>query len=456
LDDLVQARLKGEFMKVEPARVEYMDVSPLQLVSVAAGLIPFLEHDDANRALMGSNMQRQAVPLLTTEVPWVATGLEYRAAKDSGVVVVARRSGTVTYTEANEIVVGDEVYPLKKFIRSNAGTTVNQRPLVKKGDKVKAGQVIADGMATRAGELSLGRNVLVAFMPWEGYNFEDAILISQRLVKEDAYTSLHIEEFEIGARDTKLGKEEVTRDIPNVGEDALKNLGEDGIVPAARPGQILVDHSTVGPSTSRRIAEAAEAIGASFLDAPISGGVERAANGTLTIMVGGDQGAFERAHPVFEAFGANIRHVGISGAGSVVKLVNQLLCGVHSQVAAEALLLGVRGGADPRVLLEILGTSWGTSFMLSRNGPVMVERDFANARAPLRLYVKDLHLIREFAREIGSPAPLGDLTTEIFQEASNKGMGELDVSCLVLPLEERARAQVSKSGSQARPVAGEL
>jgi len=293
--------------------------------------------------------------------------------------------------------------------------------------------------------------------------------MSQRLLKAGFYLTVHnrsrgkVEELARLGAHPAFSPAEVSRasdivltclpDVPTV-ENVF--LGEDGIVPAARPGQILVDHSTVGPSTSRRIAEAAEAIGASFLDAPISGGVERAANGTLTIMVGGDQGAFERAHPVFEAFGANIRHVGISGAGSVVKLVNQLLCGVHSQVAAEALLLGVRGGADPRVLLEILGTSWGTSFMLSRNGPVMVERDFANARAPLRLYVKDLHLIREFAREIGSPAPLGDLTTEIFQEASNKGMGELDVSCLVLPLEERARAQVSKSGSQARPVAGEL
>lgn len=247
LDDLVWARFKGEFMKVEADRVEYMDVSPLQLVSVAAGLIPFLEHDDANRALMGSNMQRQGVPLLTTEKPLVATGLEHRAAKDSGVVVVSKNSGEVTYSDALQIVVGDVVYPLKKFMRSNAGTSVNQRPLVKKGDKVKVGQVIADGMSTKDGELSLGRNVLVAFMPWEGYNFEDAILISQRLVKEDAYTSIHIEEFEIGARDTKLGKEEITRDIPNVGEEALKNLGEDGIIrigAEVRPGDILVGKIT--------------------------------------------------------------------------------------------------------------------------------------------------------------------------------------------------------------------
>jgi DNA-directed RNA polymerase subunit beta len=247
LDDLVWARYKGEFMKVEVDRVEYMDVSPLQLVSVAAGLIPFLEHDDANRALMGSNMQRQGVPLLTTEKPLVATGLEHRAAKDSGVVVVSKNAGEVTYSDALQIVVGDIVYPLKKFLRSNAGTTVNQRPLVKKGDKVKVGQVIADGMSTKDGELSLGRNVLVAFMPWEGYNFEDAILISQRLVKDDAYTSIHIEEFEIGARDTKLGKEEITRDIPNVGEEALRNLGEDGIVrigAEVKPGDILVGKIT--------------------------------------------------------------------------------------------------------------------------------------------------------------------------------------------------------------------
>ncbi len=247
LEEWVQVRHKGEFMKVEPARVDYMDVSPLQLVSVAAGLIPFLEHDDANRALMGSNMQRQGVPLLSTEAPLVSTGLEHRAAKDSGVVVVARNSGEVTYSDSSEIVIGDQVHPLKKFLRSNAGTTVNQRPLVKKGDKVKAGQVIADGMATKGGHLALGRNVLVAFMPWEGYNFEDAILISQRLVKEDVYTSIHIEEFEIGARDTKLGKEEITRDIPNVGEEALKNLGEDGIIrigAEVKPGDVLVGKIT--------------------------------------------------------------------------------------------------------------------------------------------------------------------------------------------------------------------
>ena len=221
-------------------------------------------------------------------------------------------------------------------------------------------------------------------------------------------------------------------------------MDNDGIVASARPGQILVDHSTVAPSTSRRIAQAAESRGVSFLDAPVSGGVERAADGTLTIMVGGDQGAYQKARPVFEAFGANVRHVGTIGSGSVVKLVNQLLVGIHSVAAAEALLVGAKAGADPQVLLEILSTSWGASFMLSRNGPVMVERDFANARAPLRLVIKDLTLMWEFAREIGSPTPLGDRSLEIAQEAVNSGMEEMDVSCLVLPLEERAGVLVSK------------
>ena len=221
-------------------------------------------------------------------------------------------------------------------------------------------------------------------------------------------------------------------------------LAEDGIVASARSGQILVDHSTVAPSTSRKIAREAEASGASFLDAPISGGVERAADGTLTIMVGGDQDAYERARPVFEAFGANIRHVGAVGSGSVVKLVNQLLVGIHTVAAAEALLVGVKAGADLQMLLEILGTSWGSSFMLSRNGPMMLERDFANARGPLRLIAKDLVLIQEFAREIGSPSPLGDRTMEIVQEAIDKGMMDLDLACLVLPLEEQAGVQISK------------
>ena len=220
-------------------------------------------------------------------------------------------------------------------------------------------------------------------------------------------------------------------------------LGDDGIVAAARPGQILVDHSTVAPSTSQVIARAAEARGASFLDAPISGGVERATDGTLTIMAGGDHTAFKTALPVFEALGKNIRHVGATGSGSVVKLINQLLCAIHSLAAAEALLIGAKAGTDPRVILEILATSWGTSFMLSRNGPVMVDRDFANARAPLRLYNKDLRLMHDFAKDIGSPTPMGDRALDMIKEAIDKGMGELDVSCLVLPLEERAGAQVS-------------
>ena len=232
--------------------------------------------------------------------------------------------------------------------------------------------------------------------------------------------------------------------LPDVATVESVFLGEDGVVPAARPGQIFVDHSTVSPSTSRNVARAAEAGGAFFLDAPISGGVERASDGTLTIMVGGDQEVFEKARPVFEAFGANIRHVGATGSGSVVKLVNQLMCSVHSLAAAEALLVGSKAGADPRMLLEILSTSWGASFMLSRNGAVMVERDFANARAPLRLFAKDMGIVQEFAREIGSPIPAGERALEIIQEAISKGMGELDISCLVLPLEEVAGAQVSE------------
>ncbi|HRZ87697.1 MAG TPA: DNA-directed RNA polymerase subunit beta, partial [bacterium] len=228
-------------------KVDYMDVSPKQLVSVAAGLIPFLEHDDANRALMGSNMQRQAVPLITTEAPLVATGLEFRAAYDSGVMVIAEEDGTVEAVDSSSVTINDRTYLLNKFFRSNAGTCLNQRPLVKRGDKIKKGQVIADGPATSEGELSLGKNVMVAFMPWGGYNFEDAILISERLGKDDVFTSVHIEEFEVGARDTKLGKEEITRDIPNVGEDALKDLGEDGVIrigAEVKAGDILVGKIT--------------------------------------------------------------------------------------------------------------------------------------------------------------------------------------------------------------------
>ena len=230
--------------------------------------------------------------------------------------------------------------------------------------------------------------------------------------------------------------------LPDVATVEEVFLGDSGIVASASAGQILVDHSTVAPSTSRRIAEKAADRGATFLDAPISGGVERAAEGTLTIMAGGDLTSFERASPVFEAFGTSLRHVGPSGSGSAVKLVNQLLVGIHSLAAAEALLVGAKAGVDPRMLMEILATSWGASFMLSRNGPVIVDRDFANARAPLRLIAKDLGLIQGFAGEAGSPTPLGDRTLELVQDAINDGMGELDVSCLVLPLEELAGVRV--------------
>ena len=243
----VLCRHKGDFPIVPRERVDYMDVSPRQLVSIAASLIPFLEHDDANRALMGSNMQRQAVPLMVTEAPLIATGIEYRAAKDSGAVIIAEEEGVVKSVQADEITIDDKTYRLRKFMRSNADTCVNQRPIVKVGQKIKKGEVIADGPGTSQGELALGKNVLVAFMPWRGYNFEDAIIISEKLVKEDLYTSLHIEEFESEARDTRLGNEEVTRDIPNVSEDALKNLDEHGIVrigAEVEPGDILVGKVT--------------------------------------------------------------------------------------------------------------------------------------------------------------------------------------------------------------------
>ncbi len=256
---MVSVRFKGEFLEVPRERVQYMDVSPKQVVSVAAGLIPFLEHDDANRALMGSNMMRQAVPLLVTEAPFVATGLERRIAGDSGVLTLARRAGTVSYVSAERVVVtvgedarkgrkgSQDEYVLRKFMCSNAGTCLNQKPSVQLGQRVEAGAVLADGPATSGGELALGKNVLVAFMPWNGYNFEDAILISERLVSDDVFTSLHIEQFEVGARDTKLGPEEITRDIPNVGEDALANLGPDGVIRVGaevKPGDILVGKIT--------------------------------------------------------------------------------------------------------------------------------------------------------------------------------------------------------------------
>ena len=279
INDRISARRSGDFVMVAPDEIDYMDVSPKQLVSVSASLIPFLEHDDANRALMGSNMQRQAVPLLRPEAPYVGTGMEAIAARDSGSVIIARRSGVVESVDSRSIVIrvdqsfdteedlertrhfaafrlpsfeeepeeeGSTLidrYELMKFQRSNQNTCVNQRPLVKIGDRIKVGQVIADGFSTERGELALGRNVLVAFMPWNGYNFEDAILISERVVTDDLFTSIHIEECEIEARDTKLGREEITRDIPNVGEDALANLDESGIVrigAEVSPGDILV------------------------------------------------------------------------------------------------------------------------------------------------------------------------------------------------------------------------
>ena len=229
-EDSVSCRHKGNIVRVPPSQVEYMDVSPNQIVSIAAALIPFLEHDDANRALMGSNMQRQAVPLLSPQAALVTTGIEPRVAADSGAAIIAKEDGTVSHADSERIIIGRHTYELKKFQRSNANTCINQRPLVAPGDKVKAGQAIADGPATAEGELSLGRDVLVAFMPWRGYNFEDAILISEKLVKEDVFTSIHIEEFEVEARETRLGNEEITRDIPNVGEEALKDLDEQGLV----------------------------------------------------------------------------------------------------------------------------------------------------------------------------------------------------------------------------------
>jgi DNA-directed RNA polymerase subunit beta len=262
VQERVSARKGGEFRMVPPEELHFMDVSPKQLVSVAAALIPFLENDDANRALMGSNMQRQAVPLLQPEAPLVGTGMEHVVARDSGSVVVAKRAGVVEYVSADRVVVRAEsrskkadpvqdlpldIFNLTKYRRSNQNTCINQKPIVRKGQRVQVGDVIADGPGTDQGELALGRNVLVAFMPWGGYNFEDAILVSERLVKDDRFTSIHIEEFEIQARDTKLGKEEVTRDIPNVSEEALKDLDDSGIVrigAKVKPSDILVGKIT--------------------------------------------------------------------------------------------------------------------------------------------------------------------------------------------------------------------
>ena len=261
--DRVNARRAGDFILAPRDEVQFIDVSPKQLVSVAASLVPFLENDDANRALMGSNMQRQAVPLLRARSPYVGTGMEYITARDSGAVVVTRRSGTVDYVDSQRIVVrvegqgdveddvskemGADIYPMTKFKRSNQNTCINQKPIVRVGQQVNKGQVLADGPCTELGELALGRNVLVAFMPWRGYNFEDAILVSEKMVKEDYYTSIHIEEFEIEARDTKLGPEEITRDIPNVSETYLRDLDDSGIIRIGayvKPGDILVGKVT--------------------------------------------------------------------------------------------------------------------------------------------------------------------------------------------------------------------
>ncbi len=258
VEELVSARQNGEFVMAPRDTITLMDVSPKQLVSVAASLIPFLENDDANRALMGSNMQRQAVPLVKADAPFVGTGMEETVARDSGAAIAALRGGIVDQVDATRIVIrasgdvepgqsGVDIYTLQKFQRSNQNTCINQRPLVKVGDVVEKGDVLADGPSTDLGELALGRNTLVAFMPWNGYNYEDSILISERIVKDDVFTSIHIEEFEVMARDTKLGPEDITRDIPNVGEEALRNLDEAGIVyigAEVHPGDILVGKIT--------------------------------------------------------------------------------------------------------------------------------------------------------------------------------------------------------------------
>ena len=252
INDRIRVRYKNDIIEVDKNQVQYVDVSPKQLVSIAAAMIPFLEHDDAKRALMGANMQRQAVPLMITESPIVGTGMEYRAAKDSGILILAEDDGVIQKVTADNITVKYNngktvVHKLRKFKRTNGGTCINQRPIVKKGEKVKKGDAIADGPSTKNGEMSLGKNVLVAFSTWEGYNYEDAILLNERLVKEDVFTSIHIEEYDCECRDTKLGPEEITRDIPNVGDDVLKDLDENGIIrigAEVRPGDILVGKVT--------------------------------------------------------------------------------------------------------------------------------------------------------------------------------------------------------------------
>ena len=252
LNKTVTARDRAEIIEIDASKVDFMDVSPKMVVSVATASIPFLENDDNSRALMGSNMQKQAVPLMVTDSPIVATGMEYKAAVDSGVVIIAKNAGRVERVDADKIVIVCEdgtkdVYELIKFKRTNQGTCFNQRPVVKRDQLVEAGQVIADGPATSNGEISLGKNALIGFMTWEGYNYEDAVLLNERMVRDDVYTSLHIEEYTHEARDTKLGPEEITREIPNVGEDALKDLNADGIVKKGtevRSGDILVGKIT--------------------------------------------------------------------------------------------------------------------------------------------------------------------------------------------------------------------
>ena len=252
VNDRIRVRIREEITVADRDKVQFVDVSPKQLVSVAAAMIPFLEHDDVKRSLMGSNMQRQAVPLLMPEAPIVGTGIEYRAAKDSGTTVTAKNAGVVERVTGDEIIIRNQkdeldTYKLRKFKRTNGGTCINQRPVVVRGEKVKEGDLIADGPSTKDGEMALGRNVVIAFTTWEGYNYEDAILINERLVKEDVYTSIHIEEYDCECRDTKLGPEEITRDIPNVGDDGLKDLDENGIIrigAEVRTGDILVGKVT--------------------------------------------------------------------------------------------------------------------------------------------------------------------------------------------------------------------
>ena len=252
IEDRVECRVSAKYAMEPPDRVEYMDISPLQIVSMSTALIPFLEHDDANRALMGSNMQRQAVPLLRPQAPLVCTGMERRVARDSGQVVLSLVEGVVSSVTGDQVTVTDEqtkehVYTFRKFVRSNQGTCITQRPIVSRGDRVVAGSPLADSSSTDRGDLALGQNVLVAFMSLEGYNYEDAIIISEELLRQDRFTSIHIEKYEVESRDTKLGPGEITRDIPNVGEDALRDLDEDGVIRVGAevgPGDILVGKVT--------------------------------------------------------------------------------------------------------------------------------------------------------------------------------------------------------------------